>query len=74
MKVLAVEVELLVRGPEAAHDLHPLLGVVVTRVVRQQDVPNISNSTSLQPQTMFSVNRPPEMWSIVMACFAATTG
>ena len=36
--------------------------------------PNISSSGWNQPQTTFSANHPPEIWSIVVACFAAMIG
>jgi hypothetical protein len=37
-------------------------------------MPNISISGLCHPVTMFSVNRPPVMWSIVVHCFAAMMG
>src|SRR5579883_1232960 len=36
--------------------------------------PNISNSGWNQPHTMLSAKRPLEMWSMVVACFAAMIG
>ena len=36
--------------------------------------PNMPSSGVNQPHTMLSANRPPEMWSMVVACFAATNG
>ena len=37
-------------------------------------MPNSRNSDSFQPVTTLSTKRPPEMWSMVAACFAAITG
>ena len=37
-------------------------------------MPNISNSSWFHPQTRFRPKRPPEMWSIVTICLAATIG
>ena len=37
-------------------------------------MPNIANSSTFQPQTMFSPKRPRPIWSAVTICFAANTG
>ena len=37
-------------------------------------MPNSRNSGSFHPVTTLRMKRPPEMWSMVAACFAAITG
>ena len=74
VEIRRFEVERCLLGPQALDDAEPLGAVAIAIVVRPLRALEISISGANQPITRLRAKRPLEMWSMVVACFAATMG
>ena len=62
VEMFALEVEILLVGPDHLDDVDPFLGIIVAvAMLAGLSTPNMSNSPSFQPTTMLSPKRPSPM-------------